>query len=128
MKAFDFGAPGVTKVLRYIDYLVLARTDNAAIQVNIERDYGARQALSTSLPQEGPQPGFTWGAVGDANKWGTGRWGGTTSDIQARTPLRGKGRVFRPTFFSSASSKATSSSFHLKGVSFRLQTTGKKDG
>ena len=114
MKAMDFGAPFNIKRLRWVDYLVALQT-SGAINMITERDYGQRSALSSSLQQVLGGAAFTL----DTSSYGGTDTMGAAGDAQLRVAHRGRGKVFRPEF-------SSLSAWHLKGLSFGLQTTGKR--
>lgn len=117
MKAFDFGANWLKKRLRFIKY-VLDKKTSGSVGITIERDFGNRGAVSSTIQQiVDSATAFT---LGTSTLGGTDVLGGTTSgEIRDKTGFSAVGEVFKPTLFSE-------DQWHLKGIQFGIQPLGRK--
>jgi hypothetical protein len=111
LKVFDFGSPAMDKRLRFIDYVVKSQ-GSGGINMQVERDYGNRNAISAQL-QQVPSSGtdLVWGT----GVWGTNAWS-SAADMKMRIAIRGRGDVFQPKFNSG-------DAWHLKGFALAVQGT-----
>ena len=110
--AMDFGDESSKKRMRWLDYHVKQQSAGA-ISVSVEADYDNLPTFTGSLDQFNSNTA-TWNGF----NWNGANWAGSVDHLR-RTPLRGAGRVFRPTF-------SSSSPWHIKGINFGIQGTGRR--
>jgi hypothetical protein len=116
MKAFDFGDMSIHKRMRFLD-LKMGEESTGALTVQIERDYGARGGLSSSIQFSNSDTSFV---LGSSLLGGSDVLGGAASGVVLpRLPMRGRARVFQPTF-------SAQGPWYLRGLKFAIQPTGKR--
>lgn len=113
-KTFDFGMTDILKRLRFVRTVVATQT-TGAIALRVQCDNGELPNLQASIQQLGAGAVFT---LGTSTLGGTSVLAGS-GNINARTPIQGVGRTFRPKW-------SLSSRWHLKGFAFGFQATKRR--
>lgn len=113
LPAYDYDAQHIIKKHRWVDYLVKAQS-GGELTMSIDADYG-EQLITVNLDQSAAFGTFT---LGTSELGGTATMGVSSPNKLRRISARGKGRVFQPT--------VSGRSWHLKGVAFGVQPTGRR--